>query len=585
MTYAHNLSRGRKLLLLSSVCAVSFFAWTFAAEAATLSVSPGTGVYTSNSTFTVKVVVNTSGKSINAAEGTLSFNPSELSVVSANRNGSIFNLWVAEPSFSNSAGTVSFSGGLPSGYTGGSGNIMTVTFKAKGSGASKVSFASGSVLANDGAGTNVLTSMNGGTFTIQAAAPTPEAEEVIVEYVAPANTPGAPNITSSTHGDQKKWHTAKEAVLNWDLPGGVIAVRTLLDDRATAVPTKVYDSPIRTITLSDLDEGVSYFHVQFKNADGWGKVSHYRLAVDSTKPSEITISKPENADANNPEQLLFVAVTDATSDVTKFKVQVDGGEAFEVTRDTATGTIKLPSVGPGYHTVIIEAFDEAGNSIIGNYSFEVESFEKPVFTEYPNEVNEQVIPVIKGTTRPNATVEITLTKVGTESVTYQVTADGSGVFTFIPEGKFSTGVYEIKARATDAYGAQSLDSDTIRIAVQQSGFIRIGSLLVSYLSVIIPLIALAGLGVAVTWYMVIYLRRFRKQIRKESSEAMEILHREFTSLQAELRHQEGLIAESRKTKKLTKAESDMIMVLDKALQTSQRNVEREISDVTNLANK
>jgi hypothetical protein len=166
-----------------------------------------------------------------------------------------------------------------------------------------------------------------------------------------------------------------------------------------------------------------------------------------------------------------------------------------------------------------------------------------------------------------------------------VTADGSGVFTFIPEGKFSTGVYEIKARATDVYGAQSLDSDTIRIAVQQSGFIRIGSLLVSYLSVIIPLIALAGLGVAVTWYMVIYLRRFRKQIRKESSEAMEILHREFTSLQAELRHQEGLIAESRKTKKLTKAESDMIMVLDKALQTSQRNVEREISDVTNLANK
>lgn len=578
-------------LRLISILGISFFvilaysATAFTAEAATLSVSPGTGVYTSNSNFTVRVVVNTSGKSINAAEGTLSFNPSELSVVSVNRSGSIFNLWVAEPSYSNGAGTVSFSGGLPSGYTGSSGNIMTVTFKAKGSGASKVSFASASVLANDGAGTNVLTSMNGGTFTIQAAAPTPEAEEVIVEYVAPANTPGAPSITSSTHGDQKAWHTSKEAVLSWDLPGGVTAVRTLLDDRATAVPTKVYDSPIRTITLSDLDEGVSYFHVQFKNADGWGKVSHYRLAVDSEKPTEIKISKPENADSNNPEQQLAVEVTDATSKVTKFKVQVDGGEMFEVTRNTATGTIKLPSVGPGYHTVVIEAFDEAGNSIIGNYSFEVESFEKPIFTEFPQEINEQVIPVLKGTTRPNATVEITLTKVGTESVTYQVTADSTGVFTFIPEGKFSTGVYEVKARATDAYGAQSLDSDTIRIAVQQSGFIRLGSVLVSYLSVIIPLIALLGLAVAVTWYMVVYLRRFRKQLRKESSEALEILHREFTSLQTELRHQEGLILESRKTKKLTKAEADMIMVLDKALQNSQRNVEKEISDVTRLADK
>ena len=563
---------------------LAYFTFVSVAQAATLSVSPGTGVYTSNSNFTVRVIVNTSGKPINAAEGTLSFNPSELSVVSVNRSGSIFNLWVAEPSFSNSGGTISFSGGLPSGYTGSSGNIMTVTFKAKGSGASKVSFSSASVLANDGAGTNVITSMNGGTFTIQAAAPTPEAEEVIVEYVAPANTPGAPSVTSSTHADQKQWHTSKGAVLNWSVPDGVIAVRTLLDSRATAVPTKVYDSPIRTITLNDLDEGVSYFHVQFKNADGWGKVSHYRLAVDSQKPTEIKISKPENADTNNPEQQLLVEVTDATSDVTKFKVQVDGGEMFEVTRDNATGTIKLPSVGPGYHTVIIEAFDEAGNSIIGNYSFDVESFEKPIFTEYPQEINEQVIPVIKGTTRPNAIVEITLTKVGTEPVTYQVTADGSGVFTFIPEGKFSTGVYELKARATDAYGAQSLDSDTIRIAVQQSGFIRVGTLLVSYLSVIIPLIALAGLAVAGSWYMVMYLRRFRKQISRESSEALEILHREFTSLQAELRHQEALITESRKTKKLTKAEADMIMVLDKALVTSQRNVEKEINDVTKLAN-
>ena len=74
---------------------VFFGVQVHAAEAATLSVSPGTGVYTSNSTFTVRVVVNSGGKPINAAEGTLTFNPSELSVVSASRSTSIFNLWVA----------------------------------------------------------------------------------------------------------------------------------------------------------------------------------------------------------------------------------------------------------------------------------------------------------------------------------------------------------------------------------------------------------------------------------------------------------------------------------------------------------
>jgi Cohesin domain len=569
--------------LILSVIFCGYWGTAVAAQAATLSVSPSTGVYSTGSTFTVRVLVNSGGKSINAADGTLTFNPSELSVVSATRSGSIFNLWVTEPTVA--GGSITFSGGLPSGFSGAGGNVITVTFRAKGSGPVKVSFTGGSVLANDGMGTNVLTSMDGGNYTIQAAAPTPAPEQVVVEYVAPANTPGAPAVTSSTHPDQKKWYTAKEAVFNWDLPGGVTAVRTSLDTHSTAIPTKVYDTPMKTLKLSDMPEGVSYFHIQFKNKDGWGKVTNYRLAVDSQKPSEITVSLLDNVDKNNPEQQLKVEVKDLTSFVKRFKVQVDNNEATEMTRDTATGTLKLTGIGPGYHTVIVEAFDEAGNSIIGNTSFNVESFEKPVFTEYPNEINEQVIPVIKGKTRPNATVEIILTKVGAEPSTFKVTSDKDGLFTFIPEGKFSTGVYEIKARATDAYGAQSLDSDTVRIAVQQSGFIRIGSLLVSFLSVIIPLIGLAGLAVLGSWYMVMYLRRFRKEIKKESTEALDILHREFTSLQAELRRQEALLQDSRKTKKLTKSEADMIEVFDRALQNSQRNVEKEIIDVTRLGSK
>ncbi|MEZ4200072.1 MAG: hypothetical protein R3B69_00480 [Candidatus Paceibacterota bacterium] len=39
-----------------------------AVEAATLSLSPGTGVYTAGGTFTARVVVNTAGESVNAAE-------------------------------------------------------------------------------------------------------------------------------------------------------------------------------------------------------------------------------------------------------------------------------------------------------------------------------------------------------------------------------------------------------------------------------------------------------------------------------------------------------------------------------------
>ena len=91
----------------------------------------------------------------------------ELSVVSVSK-GSIFNLWTSEPSFSNSAGTVSFGGGSPAGYTGSAGTVMTIRFKALSAGKTNVRFKSGSVLAADGLGTNVLSSMGSAAFTIAA---------------------------------------------------------------------------------------------------------------------------------------------------------------------------------------------------------------------------------------------------------------------------------------------------------------------------------------------------------------------------------------------------------------------------------
>ena len=209
--------------------------------AASLSITPATGVYTTGKTFTVSVVVNTDGKSINAADGTLSFNPKELTVVGVGRGSSIFSLWTAEPTFSNAGGTITFSGGLPSGYTGGAGSVMSVTFKSLTSGAARVAISGGSVLAADGRGTNVLTNMNGGSYTLAAVETQPTAE-VIVEYIAPANTPAAPAVTSQTHPDQNTWYQKTNAVLAWKLPAGVTGVRTLLDTRAVSVPTKVYDS-------------------------------------------------------------------------------------------------------------------------------------------------------------------------------------------------------------------------------------------------------------------------------------------------------------------------------------------------------
>jgi hypothetical protein len=143
-------------------------------------------------------------------------------------------------------------------------------------------------------------------------------------------------------------------------------------------------------------------------------------------------------------------------------------------------------------------------------------------------------------------------------------------------------VYEISAEATDTYGAQSARSDSQRIAVQEPGYVRIAGQFVDAMSVIVPLLLLAVLLVLGMWYLLFVFRRFKGSVRVESVEALDILHREFSNLQVILRNQESTLQSSRKAKKLTKAESEMIEVIDKALQTSQRTVEKEIQDVTQL---
>ncbi|MFM2381354.1 MAG: hypothetical protein RLZZ76_121 [Candidatus Parcubacteria bacterium] len=576
----------RNLGLVLFVFGVTFFSFAPASLAATLSVSPATGVYTAGQTFSVKVVVNTSGAAVNAADGTLKFNPSEVSVVSVSK-GSIFSLWTAEPSFSNSAGTISFSGGSPTGYTGAAGTVVTATLRAKTAGSPKVSFSSGSVLAADGRGTNVLTKMNGGAYTISAEASTPEAE-VIVEYVPPANTPGAPVITSSTHADSTKWYAVKTAELSWKLPAGVIAMRTLLDGSTVSVPTKVYDSPLSSLTLGDLSEGVQYFHLQFKNTDGWGKVAHYKLAVDTQKPTSFDIALAEGTDVGNPEQTLSLKVVDASSKVKRFTIQLDAQEAYEFIDEQGSGVVKLPKVEPGHHTTIIEAFDEAGNSIVSSFSFDVSAFEKPRFTEFPYEINEQVIPVIKGQTKPKAKVAVSTSKLGlgvsqAQAVTTkEVTANENGEFIFIPDGKLTLGVYELTAFATDEYGARSEVSDAISIAVQQPGYLKVGSMVISFLSVLIPLLSLLVLFVLLVWFGFMRLRSLRRGVSKEAKEAHTMLSDEFAKLKDVIAQERENLLASRKTKKLTKAEEDLLRALDVAMVSSEKRVQKEIVDVESL---
>ncbi len=542
--------------------------------AATLRLSPDTGVYTVGNTFTANVVMNTQGKPVNAADATLAFNARELAVVSVNRSSSVFNLWTLEPTFSNSAGTISFGGGSPSGYTGGGGNIITITFRALAPGTPKVTFTSGSVLAADGMGTNVLTSMNGGTYTVSAKSDTPTPE-----YVPPANTPGAPRVTSATHPDETKWYNKTSATLSWVLPSDTTSVRTLLDQSAGTVPTIVYDEPISERQIDDLPQGTSYFHIQFKNADGWGRVTHYALRVDTESPKAFTI-REDNPDTSNPNRTLIFDSEDS-SPIRQYKVQLDGGEFIDVTDSEETGTYLLEKLAPGHHTVVVEAFDSAGNSAVATYSLDVSAFSAPVFTEYPERLTTGVVPALRGTTRASSDVVVTIREGERTFGVFTVRSSEAGDFTVIPDTDLPIGVYTVTAIATDTHGAQSDVSEPIRIIVEEPGYITIGTFVVRVLSVIIPLIALIIILVFGSWFLWWRLHRWRRAVTKETIEAEEQLTLEFDAIISNLHSKVTQLKELRKSK-ITKAEQALIDEIESDIRGSQVRIKKEITDIEHI---
>ena len=132
-----------KSLLIGGALFVVFSILPIAAQAASLYFSPSSGSYAVGSPITLNVYVSSADQAMNAASGVISFPSDKLEVTSLSKTGSIFTLWVQEPSFSNSVGAVNFEGiVLNPGFTGSGGKVLSITFKTKVAGNAPLTFSS-----------------------------------------------------------------------------------------------------------------------------------------------------------------------------------------------------------------------------------------------------------------------------------------------------------------------------------------------------------------------------------------------------------------------------------------------------------
>jgi hypothetical protein len=217
----------QRSLFFSCLFFIFLFFHPAAAAAASLFFAPSSGIYSVDKTLSVNVEVATGEQVINAASGVINFPQNKLEVISLSKSNSIFNLWVQEPSFSNGAGTINFEGIiLNPGFHGQSGRILTINFKIKDLGPADLYFQSGSILANDGQGTNILTNLGSAGFTLgnplTEVVPISSIKQAELNPVTPLTEKlvetlivGAPIISSPTHPDQTKWYNNNNPKISW----------------------------------------------------------------------------------------------------------------------------------------------------------------------------------------------------------------------------------------------------------------------------------------------------------------------------------------------------------------------------------
>lgn len=358
-----------KTLTLLLVAFVFLFVAPATSFAATLSITPSSGSYTVGSTISLKVLVSSPSASINAVSGVLAFSPALFSVVSISKSNSILNFWPVAPLASQSAGTVHFEGVDIAGFQGQNGTVVTIKLRAKRSGVGKITFQRGQVLANNGKGQDVTSGLSGATLTIHVETPSPIASGTTT--TTESSTSGLlAHITSLTHSVQTEWYSASHVVLDWTNAQGVTAVRLGYDQDATGKPTVLYSNPISHKEI-DLKDGIWYFHVQEKSAGGkWGPVSTFRIQIDSVSPLPMTLQFPSSATSTSTSIPVYFATTDTLSGISYYQLTVDG-KPFTITAQEGSGIYALSEKTSGAHTLMVKAYDKAGNSVSASSTFTI----------------------------------------------------------------------------------------------------------------------------------------------------------------------------------------------------------------------
>ncbi len=569
------------LFLLVSLLFLPFFPLVVKAAGASLSFSPNSGSYEVGKNFSVTVVLNSGGGlGVNAADGLIKFNSSEILVTKVSKVGSIFSLWTTEPTYSNSAGTISFSGGSPGAYKGSAGTVFSISFSTKKTGDTVVSFTSGNILAADGKGTNVLSGMGKATFNITEA----KKEDLKKETVKPKNKketksnkskgilPPVPEINSKTHPDTNTWYSNNNPEFSWKILADLTGVSFAITDNSTDDPGQENDGIIETERFEKQKDGEQYFHIKYQNQYGWGQVAHRKLLIDVTPPNDFDLIIDNQGDPTNPQPKLIFSTNDKTSGIDYYNIKLADKNIKVGLTDVDMGYYQLEVLAPGEYQVAVAAVDKAGNTASTTAVFTIDPLKAPIITSIPETISKKEDLLIQGTSfYSNVHIKIFITQAGQETINGESETDESGNWSFVYKNGLAKGGYEISSIVVDDRGAMSLSSTKKFLKVTSPSLICAYGWWIVLVSLLLMILAIA--------YVFYQRREFiaeRLRIKRETDELKTKMSKIFYALREEL---DELMELADKKAGLSESERRVKEKIQESLDISEEFINKEVADV------
>ncbi|MBU4480220.1 hypothetical protein KKG48_02140 [Patescibacteria group bacterium] len=508
---------------LSIIFIIAFLILVSLAEAAELNFIPEEENFSLGQEFFVDVKLNTNDDSINAVQSTVTYPKDKLEAIGTEKLDSVFNFWAEEPIIFNDKGVLGFIGGTSKGASGDSLQILRIKFKAIGVGIAEIGMYDSAVTANDGKGTNVLSSVKNTTISIgekgeKIIEPEPvvsqedsisgEAPQKIERTAVSAkNLPEAPSLRISLYPDASKWYNHQgETFVFWNIENDTTNVAISINNNPKSEPNTAEDKLFTGKNIGILGEGIHYVHVQFKNSLGWGKTTHYKIAIDTTSPTPFD-AQISSSISDNPTPEIKYTSSDSLSGYSHSLITIDDNEPI---RSTSKVFI-LPPQKPGEHSLTIKIFDKAENSTEDDLSFEILPLEMPKIEFLTENILKGEKVLVFGESIPNSFVDLKILKGDSEQVSVVANTDAFGDWKAFFEGSLPKGNYVLIASARNEKGAISYETEPYKLKVGAKSIISFGSIgfNLSELLIVIILMILLGVG----------LREFycKKEIKKEEN--------------------------------------------------------------------